>query len=64
MNEGWTLDGIGLVDEDGEDSLDPSSEGVVWMHIDDARHLDPPNPQPVPIDCYKWCSVRDTIQQD
>ncbi|ELZ33405.1 replication-related protein [Halogeometricum pallidum JCM 14848] len=52
MNEGWTLDGIGTVDEDGEDVFDPGHEGVIWMNIDDARHLDPPNIQPPPLTSY------------
>jgi len=44
--EGWSLDGIGTVDEDGESRHDIENAGVSYVEIDGAEHIDPPNPQP------------------
>lgn len=51
-NERWTLDGIGTVDEKGEEVFNPGQQRVVWLNIDDERHLDPPNTQPISLNCY------------
>jgi len=44
--EGWSLDGIGTVDEDGESRHDIENSGVSYVQIDGSEHVDPPNPQP------------------
>jgi hypothetical protein len=44
--EGWSLDGIGVVDEDGESRHDIENAGVGYVQIDGAEQIDPPNPQP------------------
>lgn len=43
---GWTLEGIGRVDEAGETVYDLQQRGVKYEKIDGAEHLDPPNQQP------------------
>lgn len=45
-DQDWSLEGIGVVDEDGEDRYDVENTGVTWIDIDDASHLDPPSVQP------------------
>jgi len=44
--EGWSLDGIGTVDEEGESRHDIENSGVSYVKIDGAEQIDPPNPQP------------------
>ena len=44
--DGWSLDGVGVVDERGESRHDVENVGVSYVQIDGAEHLDPPNPQP------------------
>lgn len=45
-NPNWTIEGVCRVDEAGEDMYDLGRSGVSWTNIEDASHLDPPNPQP------------------
>jgi len=42
----WSLEGIGRVDEDGEDVFKIDRAGVEWVALEDASHLDPPAQQP------------------
>ncbi len=44
--EGWSLDGIGTVDEEGESCHDIENTGVSYVKIDGTEYIDPPNPQP------------------
>lgn len=44
--EGWSLDGIGMVDEDGESRHDVENSGIEYVEIEGAEHLDPPNSMP------------------
>lgn len=47
--EEWTLGGVGVVDEDGEDRYEIDRAGVQYVQVDDARDLDPPAQQsPLP----------------
>ena len=46
VNEGWSLDGIGRVDRDGETIFDIQRSTVQYQEIEGAEHLDPPNIQP------------------
>jgi hypothetical protein len=45
-NPGWDLEGIGVVDRDGEEVHDVKRSGVQYVQIDDASHLDPPIENP------------------
>lgn len=40
--ESWALEGVGRVDEDGEERYDIRRSGVSWVRIEDASHLDQP----------------------
>jgi hypothetical protein len=42
-SEGWSLGGIGTVDEEGESCHDIENSGVSYVKIDGAENLDPPN---------------------
>lgn len=45
-NEGWALDGIGRVDETGEEVYKMEDcTPIEWVNVDDASHLDPPSVQ-------------------
>ncbi|SNR38380.1 Putative rep protein [Halorubrum vacuolatum] len=46
VNEGWSLEGIGRVDRDGETIFDIQRSAVQYQKIEGAEHLDPPNYQP------------------
>lgn len=46
VNSGWSIDSIGRVDEEGENRYNVARSGVIFTTIEDAQHLDPPNPQP------------------
>ena len=46
VNEGWSLEGIGRVDRDGETIFDIQRSAVRYQKIEGAEHLDPPNHQP------------------
>jgi hypothetical protein len=42
----WSIEGVGRVDDSGEAIHDLNRTGVEYVEIDDAQHLDPPDPQP------------------
>lgn len=42
----WSIEGVGRVDADGETVYDMHRNGVEYVEIADAQHLDPPNRQP------------------
>jgi len=44
--DGWELDGIGIVDRDGETRHEVENTGVEYIQIDGAEHLDPPKMLP------------------
>lgn len=44
--EGWSLDGIGIGDEENESCHDIENSGVSYVQINGSEHIDPPNPQP------------------
>ena len=44
--QGWTLEGVGVVDDDGEECHEIKHEGVHYVKIRPSEHLDPPNVQP------------------
>ncbi|WP_083902823.1 replication protein [Natrinema versiforme] len=46
VNPGWSINAVGRVDEEGEDRYDVKQSQVQYTTIEDAQHLDPPNPQP------------------
>jgi len=41
----WSIEGVGRVDESGESLYDIHRNGLQYAEIEDAQHLDPPNPQ-------------------
>jgi hypothetical protein len=59
--QGWQLDGVGIVDDDGESRFEVKHSGVEYGTIEGAEHLDPPNPQPSgrPEPRTTKCSVLD-----
>jgi hypothetical protein len=44
--KGWSLDGIGTIDEEGESHHDIENSGVPYVQINGSEHIDPPNQQP------------------
>ncbi|WP_248895495.1 hypothetical protein [Haloplanus halobius] len=44
--DGWELDGIGIVDRDGEPRHEVENTGVEYIQIDGAEHPDPPKKLP------------------
>ena len=46
IEDRWSIEGVGRVDDSGESIYDMHRKGVEYAEIDDAQHLDPPNPQP------------------
>lgn len=42
----WSIEGVGRIDGSGESIYDMHRNGVQYVEIEDAQHLDPPNPQP------------------
>lgn len=43
---GWSLEGIGRADEEGEELFPAEQSSVHWVRVEDASHLDPPSIQP------------------
>lgn len=46
IDEGWSLEGIGRVDSEGETVYDVERTGVEYVEIADSSHLDPPKKLP------------------
>lgn len=46
IDKGWSLEGIGRIDNEGETIFDFHGNGIEYREIDGAEQLDPPNPQP------------------
>ncbi|MDZ7849875.1 MAG: hypothetical protein U5K70_03365 [Halodesulfurarchaeum sp.] len=46
VNKGWSLEGVGRVDSEGETIYDVQNSGVQFVEIADSSHLDPINSQP------------------
>jgi hypothetical protein len=42
----WSIEGVGRVDDSGEEIHDMHRKGIEYVEIDDASHLDPPSQQP------------------
>ena len=46
IDEGWSLEGVGRVDSEGETIYDVERNGVEYVEIADSSHLDPPKSLP------------------